>query len=390
MPFALTRTRSCSYRRSSTKIRPLHPSLSAVAFWGKHQNLCLRSSLQTRSRRPFSFSLAGSPSLRAANPRPPASAEKVGTSSKFPVHCLDREWRGTPTRYVLKPGSSFFISSCPTNEDFNLCTTAWARGAQELRASWCVMACWKPENKRIHMKLTEESWVWNNRSWGAYHDTSHIKWWDMYYLPIKIPIFRFLANSILFYSYRIILPYLILYIWSYLFYSGCMHSTAASAVPTNLCNSIRNTTGFTQKHTQWQRHSSRMWCVSKWIPTRVHTGCHLSFMGKKTRLLKIYSHSQLLSSLREHGRLQSNRMAGVQKDKRKAMWVDRICYYRPQSREHGPASQGVQKARRPWQKPKGGAAPAGWAHGADGAAVLSNPVHVWNKLWSCDMPVTCQ
>lgn len=28
------------------------------------------------------------------------------------------------------------------------------------------------------------------------------------------------------------------------------------------------------------------------------------------------------------------------------------------------------------QKPKGGAAPAGWVHGA---AVLSNPVHVWNK-----------
>ena len=195
---------------------------------------------------------------------------------------------------------------------------------------------------------------------------------------------------ILLLSYHLALSYLIYLILSILFYSGCMHSTAASAVPTNLCNSIRNTTGFTQKHTQWQRHSSRMWCVSKWIPTRVHTGCHLSFMGKKTRLLKIYSHSQLLSSLREHGRLQSNRMAGVQKDKRKAMWVDRICYYRPQSREHGPASQGVQKARRPWQKPKGGAAPAGWAPGADGAAVLSNPVHVWNKLWSCDMPVTCQ
>ena len=49
----------------------------------------------------------------------------------------------------------------------------------------------------------------------------------MYYLPIKIPIFRFLANSILFYSYRIILPYLILsdLIYSILFRMYAQHGS---------------------------------------------------------------------------------------------------------------------------------------------------------------------
>lgn len=71
----------------------------------------------------------------------------------------------------------------------------------------------------------------------------------MYYLPIKIPIVRFLANSILFYSYRIILPYLIL---SDLIYSIQDVCTARQQVPyQQICairsETIRNTTGFTQK-----------------------------------------------------------------------------------------------------------------------------------------------
>ena len=65
MLFTPKRTHSFSYRSSSTKI-------------GKNHKLWpLQPSLRTRSRRPFSFSLAGSPSLRTANPWPPSAAKAV-------------------------------------------------------------------------------------------------------------------------------------------------------------------------------------------------------------------------------------------------------------------------------------------------------------------------
>ena len=230
------------------------------------------------------------------------------------------EWGGTQTRQILKLGTAaFFVSSHPNNEDLNPCTTAWAGGAQEL-ASWCVMmACWKPETTKPHEAHRRKLSIEQTKLRCLPRHFTHFKRRDMYTLPIKIPIFRFLANSILFYSHHTILPYRIYSILFdsillclipfclILFYSGCMHSTTASTV--QICAIRSETQPVSHKNLHNDSgtlHTSDFLHSSTWV---VHN-TNVTWASWARRPLVENGHNQLLSSLpREHGRLQSNRMA---------------------------------------------------------------------------------